>query len=484
MPIRRMKSMSGIRRLWSDYGMEGILREANLKKAMNFGVYLVSGCALSFSIAVWACRQQDPATVYHLVQNMRQITAVPVEESLSNELVVHVLDALKQRGIPLEDLRRAAAHLKPIDAELLLLNEAIRVVCESKDIKRSLDLDYNPVMRSVCEEACRVSIPTSEFRDFVTDAIVKSWIDRGFFNFEKYPDRTVFGNRETSEAIGVDIGSTVHSLLYPTQGYAQFIGSDDIRKAVFLIEQWGFAVVQKAVSEKEILRLLDKLKLSQGPASECGENIKKLDANVSHSRAMVNRLNLIIRGSKLEEDFRLLHTAVSPLVCTLHSRQAGEAGNLILSDTRIVVVDEGAEKTNWTVYNPRGGYTVLIPLHDRDHRMGTQAIIPGSHFLVSPVLNVFKRVSWTMRRLMAVPFPVQVTDIFPDGCWRSGDALVIDNRLLVRAEENKLFKSGTYILMKYETPDAATGGLYLAGKIVFRLAELFEAVARWSIPRN
>ena len=166
-------------------------------------------------------------------------------------------------------------------------------------------------------------------------------------------------------------------------------------------------------------------------------------------------------------------------------RRSGRLGeHLILSDVRLVVVDEAAEKTNWTIYNPRGGYTVMIPLHERDYRMGTQEIIGGSHFLLNKSIRLHQRLSWALKRALLVPFPMKVSDFTADGCWRPGDALVLDNRVLVRGEENAMFKSGSYLLVKYEPIDAAAGGICLSGKILFRLAKVWEAASRWSYPRT
>ena len=73
--------------------------------------------------------------------------------------------------------------------------------------------------------------------------------------------------------------------------------------------------------------------------------------------------------------------------------------------------------------------------------------------------------------------PINITDLYTDGTWKAGDAFVFDNRLLVRGGENALFRSGTYLLAKYETVDESPKAVYFGGKVWFRLAQFLETLA-------
>jgi hypothetical protein len=155
----------------------------------------------------------------------------------------------------------------------------------------------------------------------------------------------------------------------------------------------------------------------------------------------------------------------------------------MVSDLRLVIVDHAAQKGNWSLFNPRGGFTVMIPLHDRDCRAGTHSLIAGSHFLADRQLGLMQRLWMSVQRLICSPFPISVTDLSEDGRWHAGDALVIDNRLLIRSEENSIFNSGTYILIKYETCENSGNVAFWSGKLLFRLASLIEKISEYSNPK-
>ena len=484
MGIRRMKSLSGIRRLWSDYGYEGILREENLWKIARVLAFSTSAVTTMFSLSVVALRTRDQTVFDTIKADMSDLCAAPAPPHLAHSFISLVREELEKKKISIADLRRAAAHLRTVEVDLVQLYYVVESLARGNEKEEAFVALATPSLRSISEAAWSECKSVSAFREKVATNLVEEWIKRGVFNFDRIPNKSVFGNRETSEAIGVDIGCRIGSVLSSDGHNVQCLDAQQLHPAVRLVEQWGFALIKNAIPSEYVTSLCEKWKLNQGTATENGERVKSLDANISHSRAMVNRLNMIVRGSKLEEDTQRIHSAIFPIVSSLHERAGKDDKPLMMSDIRIVVVDEAAERTNWTIYNPRGGFTVMIPLHDRDYRMGSQEMIGGSHFLINKSINIFRRLSWASSRAYMVPFPVRVTDFTPDGCWRAGDALVLDNRTLVRGEENTSFKSGTYLLAKYEPVDAAAGGLFLSGKILFRLAQAWETVSRWSHPRN
>ena len=479
-----MKSMSGIRRLWSDYGYEGILREENLWHAARTLVYSASAMAGIFSFSVLALRSRDQSVFMNIKSDMESLSALKGSTEFASALISLVKEELERNKLNVDDLKRAASNLRSVEADLIQLNDVYQLLRRDASHTEAFARLSSPALKRICETAWSECLSVLPFKEKVAKDLVAMWIRRGDFNFDEVPNRALFGNRETSEAIGVDIGSQIESVISSGGAGVRYVDSKGLQQSVRLIEQWGFAVLKDAVSTEYLQALCEKWKLTQGSASENGERVKSMDANVSHSRAMVNRLNMILRGSKLEEDTRRIHSAIFPIVSSLQHRQGLQDKPLIMSDLRIVVVDEAAERTKWTIYNPRGGYTVLIPLHDRDYRMGTQEIIGGSHFLLNKSIGVFRRLSWAAHRAYMVPFPMRVADFTSDGCWRAGDALILDNRVLVRGEENTMFKSGTYLLAKYEPADSAASALFLSGKILFRLAQVWEAVSRWSHPKN
>ena len=216
MAIRRMKSMTGIRRLWSDYGMEGFYGKENLIRGVSLVVYSASACVFTFSLLVWSLRLRNQGVYVDLVNSLRQIRAVPLEPSLADELLEPVADAVYQSGITTEGLRKAASHWKPVDSDLLELHRILRVLSQTNDISHTITNCCDPVLKALCIALHATSPSVSEFRKQLPLLLVRSWIDRKFFEFDSFPKRSAFGNRETSEAIGVDIGCKVGSVLSPS----------------------------------------------------------------------------------------------------------------------------------------------------------------------------------------------------------------------------------------------------------------------------
>jgi hypothetical protein len=486
MTIRRMKSMSGFRRLWSEYGMEGLLRSENIARFTRSALLSFAGVATTYSVVVWVYRSNRQAEQLEPWAYIGRLRAVNTDSEYAQALLSVVAGELQKRGYSATDLCRAAANLRSVEPDVLITANILANSSHStlKAVHELIQSIPDPRLRKVLRSALQASSSVSELGGCVSRALVDSWVNDQMFCFDGVPNRSGFLNRETSEALGVDIGCTIGTLFDTSNTNMRLLPLDQILDGVSAVEQWGFALVANALSRGFLQRLTQKLQLTQGPASEVGEKIKDFDKNIAHSRAMVNRLQMIIRGSKLEDEFRDIHSAIFPLVSILWNRRSFDSDRLFLSDVRLVVVDEAADRTNWTMYNPKGGYTVLIPLHDRDSRMGGHEIIPGSHFLSNPHLNFFHRIMWAKNRFTSFLSPVRVTELYDDGCWRAGDALILDNRTLVRADENTLFKSGSYILFKYESAGAATGGLFLAGKVVFRLAHALEAISRWGKYRD
>ena len=478
MTIRRMRSMSGIRRMWSDYGFEGFLREDNLVRAANFGFYSIGLTTLAFSALVWAVRyKQSAPQIEKFRSDLNSLLTIQERD----DLVGPVLPALTQRGLDRIDLEVAASHVTPIESQLMIVSYfSSQLRNGSCDIK-SLDTTCpDPVVKQILKRSSESTTSTEALIAKVKEELVDHWIAKRYFDSSAFPKRSVFNSRETGEAIGVDIGCTVAPGFVSAE--SPVLSLDQATLATRMVEQWGFSFVKQALSPVQIEQLRRELRLDQSSASQIGERVVGMDANISHSRAMPNRLHMVLRGSKLESLTQPIHTALVPLVTLLQSRRDPGGESLMVSDVRVVVVDQAAEATNWTLLNPRGGFTAMITLHDRDTRAGTYSLLPGTHFLADKNLNIFRRLQWTFQRFLALPNTLAVTDVLADGCWRAGDALVLDNRLLVQAHENKMFKSGTYLLIKYETPSTAPNKVYLSGKVTFRLAKLMQLVGAWSNP--
>jgi hypothetical protein len=143
----------------------------------------------------------------------------------------------------------------------------------------------------------------------------------------------------------------------------------------------------------------------------------------------------------------------------------------------LVVVDHAAHELSWTTYNQRGGFSVMIPLQTHDYRSGSQEFIPGSHMLLETNINLLRRIYMFLERYIGFKRPLTITELSADGTWQAGDAFVFDNRLLIRGTGNDLFRSGSYILAKYETADEAPSPFYLRRNVLLRLAQFFSALA-------
>ena len=409
--------------MWSDYGFEGVFRPENLTRLTRWSIISASAACVSFSAMIWLFRCREKHT--HLFTSL---TAASDELKVYPKILSDLIEKLHAKGISDAQISAALTHVTPLHSDL---SEGV----------------------------------------FITDERINERIEQNLFKINSYPKRCEFANRETGEAVGVDIGCTIGSI-------SPRLAPAELGEAESMLRRWGFVIVKNSLVESEVEKLRKSLHLTREPASLVGERIAAMDANISRSRATANRLHLLIRGSKLENLFHSVHASLVPLITRLHC----SSSRLMLSDLRLVIVDQAAEKSNWSLFNPRGGFTVIIPLHDRDIRTGTYSLLPGSHLLADKRINIFSRIYMTFQRMSLMPHPVQVTDLWEDGCWRAGDALVLDNRLLVRAQENKLFSSGTYILAKYETSEQAPTKSYFGGKIIFRIANLIETVSKLSGP--
>ena len=491
MTIRRMKSMSGLRRFVSDYGFEGILHEKNIIRAVNFSLRATAIASLSFSSIVIAMRHPPSITLDRFRADLASISATPPSQKETDRLLRLVQPALEEHGLSSDDLKTGTRHFSPVESQLLEADFFLRELrkrIERQGRGRLVDV-VSEIVRSHCggtiQEIAIASAKTvnsvTEFPKVFLTGVVGNWKQNRYLDATAYPNKAVFGHRESSEAVGIDIGSKISTMFSGDGNALSVLQQEQIEKGVSVIKQWGFSVIRNAVPEGELSTLVRALELDQNVATEIGNRIVRQDPNVSHNRAMPNRLQLLLRGSALEGLTESLHSAVAPLVWSLNDRRSGE--KLMLSDVRLVVVDHGAERGNWTLMNPRGGYTIMIPLNDRDGRMGTQTLLPASHFLADRSMGLLQRVRLTFQRYRLLAHPVAVTDLMEDGCWRAGDALVLDNRLLLRADENHIFKSGTYVLVKYESETAAPGGVYWSGKVLFRLAQLAETISAWTHPR-
>ena len=464
--------------MWSDYGFEGVLSSANLHRLANWGLFAVGASSLAFSGCVWAARHRDTDQV---VARWKQDVHGLRADYRKRDLNPFLLKSLRDLGLESRDLLLAASRLTPVEGQLLAANG---VLSELRDESGGLD-DVcercpDPIVRRLVRQIAADCKTIEALEERVFKELVGHWYRNRYFDSTAFPNRSIFQNRETGEAIGVDIGCTVLSGM--GDNTSRVLSVKQISEAARMVEQWGFTFVTNAVSPESIENLTGTLRMDQGSASSIGEKILRLDPNVSHSRAMPNRLHLVLRGSKLEALTESFHSAVLPLITTLQSRREPSGPSLMLSDLRLIVVDQAAQATNWTLLNPRGGYTVLVPIHHRNTLNGTYSLLPGSHFLPDSSLNVFRRIYLTAQRLLSFPQKIRITDFLDDGCWRAGDALVIDNRLIVQAEENRLFKSGTYLLMKYETPSVSPNAVYLSGKITYRVAQFLQLIGSWSHP--
>jgi len=390
---------------------------------------------------------------------------------------------LHRKGLSHDKLVIAATHLAPIESQMLELRQlfsALRSLDypisreKLEEILKGLGMGF--VLRDLIRMAPEQKLTNSEFLlGYVTDALIDVWISRGYFASKSYPNPDAFGNRQTSEAIGVDIGSTVRTALSGNEQNQQ-LSTTAIRRALAPLQQLGFVIVKNAVTPSVLLNLQRLFKIEGQPSGEIGSSILLQDANISHSRASPNRLQLVLRGSKIEKLTEAVHTAIVPLVTAYYDRR-GIASRVIMSDLRIVVVDHAAQQLPWTAYNPRGGLTVMIPLQCHDSRSGSQSFLPGSHLLLDQNINVLKRLLMFLERYRMFNRPIYISDLYPDGTWKGGDAFIFDSRLLIRGGENSLFRSGTYLLAKYETADEFPNAFYLGGKVWYRFAQFLEGLA-------
>ena len=481
-----MKSMSGFRRMWSDYGFEGVFRTGNILKMIRYSVMTLStGLTIFSSIALLSRERQNTS---RLLQDALDSTILrPVHQEGKEDIWSRLLHELGKRGLSREDLSPAIAHVTPFHSdfsELVFIRDYVNADRSDSEGLRQIAISSNvsDAMRQLILSELPAANDPDKLVDRLIARLVQKWIDSGYLSMNSYPKRSEFSNRETSEAVGVDIGCTVGPRGFFDAADATFFPADQLTTAANFLEQWGFLMVKKTLHNQELQRLKGYLELSQEPASEVGERVVRMDPNIARSRATANRLHLLLRGSKLEHVFESVHASLAPVIARIHySRFPGS--RIMISDLRLVIVDHAAEKGNWSLYNPRGGYTVMIPLHNRDSRDGTHSFLVGSHFLSDERQGYFRRALAALQRIWLFPKPINVSDLQPDGCWRAGDALVVENRLLIRSESNKLFKSGTYLVLKYETCKAAPNQAFWGGKLLFRVAALIDTIAEWSDPK-
>jgi hypothetical protein len=478
MRVRQMKSMTGWRRFLSDYGFEGIFGRNNIYRASNFFLLSIGFSSMLLSIfQVWA-RQPAPTSCVNFGEMMGTPFAEPIEQSEKKRLQSLIEPALRAHGKLWDDYQMAAAHFSNVESQLLEVDRFLLNLTRSEGPPQAAIHDFmeslhDPTINSLLNEVAKKFTTRQEIHEWILHLLVKSWVDSGSLDESSYPKRSVFGHRESSEATGVDIGCLINTATAASEGSLSHLSHENREEVVRSIQHWGFGLIKGAVTEKYVSSLLGSLLCDQSTASEIGERIIQMDSNISHNRAMPNRLQMILRGSELEALTQDLHAAVAPIIYRCH----GIPKRLMVSDIRLMIIDHAAEAGNWTLFNPRGGYTCVIPLHERDSRAGTFSVLPGSHFLTDKSLNAFKRVLMMFERYSMVRKPVSISDLFGDGCWRAGDALLLDNRTLFRSQQNKIFKSGTYILIKYETSDIAQASLFLTGKFLFRFAKLLEHVS-------
>ncbi len=466
----------------SDYGFENVISEQNVLKFKNTtlilsGIVMCTSCALSLALKL--DKNREPRGLFVEASANSNILRNFDKETQSAIFTKSLL----RKGLSHDTLVSAATHLAPIESQLLELADLFRILGALKypisqerlaHISESIRLGslLRDVFRAVPEKVCTSS---ESIMEYLSDTLLDVWTSRGYFSSKSYPNPEAFGNRQTSEAIGVDIGSTVKTALSGNDIDHQ-LSVDAIRAGLIPLQQFGFVLVKRAVNENLIFDMQKLFKINGQPSGEIGSAILSYDANISHSRASANRLQLVLRGSKIEELTAAVHTALVPLVTAYYDRK-GITSRVLLSDLRIVVVDHAAHPLPWTAYNSQGGLSVMIPLQSHDSRSGSQRFLPGSHILLDRKVNLLRRMSMFFERYRLFKRPINITDLYTDGTWKAGDAFVFDNRLLVRGGENALFRSGTYLLAKYETVDESPKAVYFGGKVWFRLAQFLETLA-------
>lgn len=478
-----MRSIRWWRRLTSDHGFEGILDLQNLMRIRK-GILFVSGiCMLVASSSTWIARSKPCDPMRQCVIDAQAKRLDPDRQL--DDLKLVVIKKLSERDLSWVDLVNAATHLVPIESQLL---EVYRVDRELRTIPKPVtreklqkilhDLRTLPSVRTLIETKPPSVMDPDATRDVLVSELINDWISRGYFDDNTHVDQGVFGNRQTSECLGVDIGTKMVPSISEDQSL-QHLPVDQYEKGVEYLQQLGCVLVRNAVNEDTLRSIRDHLCIHGQPSSDIGKCVLALDANISHSRASPNRLQMVLRGSKVEEFTSKIHSAIFPVVCAIQEKRNFRE-KLILSDLRLVVVDHAAQHLRWTAYNPRGGLSVMIPLQTHDSRSATQIFLPGSHLLLDPKISLFRRWSMFLERYLSFASPQSIPALYLDGSWKAGDAFVFDNRLLIRGDENRLFRSGAYILAKYETVEDAPMTLFLRGKYMFRLAQFLEIISPYS----
>lgn len=470
-------------RVWnfmaSDYAFHGAFRYQNTVKLWKATCFVI-GCGLAAGGAIAFSIRMQPAA--RLLET--SVNASPKQRFTERfGTVGRILSQhLQRNNLHWSDVVSAANRLAPIESHIVDAAGLVDRVASSKEHITRERLEFiiksiktGHVVRRIALEVTDRTNEPADFTEHLIKKLVDHWIAMEYFNPSLYPQRDVFGSRQTSEAIGVDIGSTATSALSDDTSLQELPG-DAVRSALEPLQQFGFVYIRGALSFSALTKLRESLGVTGKPSGEVGTTLLSQDANISHSRASPNRLQLVLRGSKLEDATSSIHSAIVPLITALYDRR-GVSSRLILSDVRLVVVDHAAHQLSWTAYNPRGGFSVMIPLQNNDCRSGSQAFLPGSHMLFETRINVLSRIHMFLERYMSSKRPTLISDLSSDGTWRAGDAFVFDNRLIMRGTENKLFRSGSYILAKYETMDESPEALSVRGKLFSWLASLLEGIS-------
>lgn len=471
--------MRGWRRFVSDYGFEGVFKSENIRKFRNASLLLFGVTAMTASGLALFIRMQPTFPIPDC--SVKALKNTPAMDRFAH-IRGALMKKLKRENISWNDVVGAASRLAPIESQM---NEVASLASHlfSHEAQKSwpnaevllASLKTGRVVQAIVRDVFDASRDITELIDRIIDKLVDHWIANNYFNSNLYPNREAFGSRQTSEAIGVDIGSTVGSAL-SDDSLLQILPGDAIRAALVPLQQFGFVQIKDALSFSALATLRAFFGVTGKPSGEIGSELLTKDANISHSRASANRLQLVLRGSKVEDITACIHSAITPLITSYYDRRGVQA-RLVLTDIRLVVVDHAAHHLPWTAYNPRGGFSVMIPLQSNDRRSGSQAFLPGSHILLETSMNIFRRTYMFFQRYIPFKRATEITELSSDGTWKPGDAFVFDNRLLIRGTANDLFRSGSYILAKYETVDVGPEVFFLRGKVLFRFAQFMNAIS-------
>ncbi|KAF4661895.1 hypothetical protein FOZ61_002880 [Perkinsus olseni] len=528
-----VRSLRFIKRLYKREWVPGELikdfpKKRHMDRALNFTLWCLAGASSTGLVIHTYLRTNAADNMFipwkylkrELVYDSRDT------EPCDTDWDKLISDIGARHGFTLDQFREAASRCLPVEPMLEVVERYLRAVVHDTtritgaggsqlwDAARSQlhagELDDVPeYLIEIVNTACRGidrSAKADElwknveaFRAGIYEGLVKEWHNRQYFDTRTYYDDKAFGHRHSDRAFGYNIGSNIVLLFYPAHLDLTWILSNIVPppprfnslEIATALRQWGVAILRQAISPEEVERLQEVFHTDGDNASHIGVQVLAHDGNIKFGRFAHSRLHMLLRGTTMEQPttacnrswMGVLHSVAEDMAAQLDDG-AGERRRMYLADVRLVAVDHGSPpERHFHADNGAAGFTVLLPLTDRDAKLGTQVLLPGTHILSigdGSLSSLIERLRTYSRRFMMSGGSLKVHELYPDGCWRAGDALILDSRTLYRGEHSVVFKPGVMLVFRYDFEGHEAPGITnMQRKVLFKFGYLANLIGSY-----